>query len=294
MRLSSATELPEQLSESQRSALISLLADDDPVVYQVVRQRIISSGPEAAEWVKPFLLSEDPVLRRRTREIAQLFERQLADNRFLEFCLKQGEDCDLEAGAWLLARTQFPDINVAGYQALLDTFANDLRERVDFSSGAEELLGNVNEYLFSELKFHGNTENYYDPDNSYLNRVLDRRIGNPINLCLIYLLLSRRLRLPITGIGLPGHFICRYQSTSEEVYIDPFNAGKLLTKAACIQYLLQGNFSVRDDYLAPVTPRRMLLRICSNLHQIYARQEAPEEITRLQRYLVALSRQSST
>ncbi len=292
MRLGGATEVPEQLSESQRSALISLLADEDPAVYQVVRQRIISYGAEASEWVRPYLLSEDPALRRRAREIVLLFERQMADNRFLEFCLKQGEDCDLERGAWLLALTQFPDINVAGYQALLDSFAADLRGWVNPAAAAEDLLGGINRYLFSELNFRGNTENYYDPDNSYLNRVLDRRIGNPINLCLVYLLLSRRLRLPITGVGLPGHFICRYQSSSEELFIDPFNAGKLLTKADCVQYLLQGNFSVRDDYLSPVSPRRMLLRICSNLHQIYARQESPEEITRLQRYLVALSRQS--
>ncbi len=292
MRLSAATQIPEQLSEGQRSALISLLADEDPAVYQMVRQRIISYGPKAAEWVRPYLLDPDPMLRCRSKEIVRLFERQEADNNFLEFCLKQGEGCDLERGAWLLAHTRYPDINVAGYQAILDSFAAEIRARVNLSGPADQLLGGINQYLFSEQKFQGNTENYYDPDNSYLNRVLDRRMGNPINLCLVYLLLSRRLKLPITGIGLPGHFICRYQSISEEVYIDPFNAGKLLAKVDCVQYLLQGNFSVRDDYLSPVSPRKLLTRICSNLHQIYARQEAPEEITRMQRYLVALSRQT--
>src|SRR5207248_2561870 len=113
-----------------------------------------------------------------------------------------------------------------------------------------------------QFGFGGNEDNYYDPDNSYLNRVIDRRTGNPINLCLLYLLLARRLRLPIAGIGLPGHFICRYQSSAEEIYIDAFNHGKFLTKADCVQYLLQGNHRLHEDYLAPVTPRRLMLRVC--------------------------------
>ena len=104
------------------------------------------------------------------------------------------------------------------------------------------------------------------------------------------MLLARRLHLPVTGIGLPGHFVCRFQSIARELYIDAFNRGKLLTKADCIQYLLQGNYSVRDDYLAPVSPRRMLLRICANVHQIYLQLEKEEPATRLQRYLVALAR----
>jgi regulator of sirC expression with transglutaminase-like and TPR domain len=165
-----------------------------------------------------------------------------------------------------------------------------LRERIDLSGSAKEVLGGINDYLFGEVGFSGNETNYYDPENSYLNRVIDRRTGNPINLSLVYLLLGRRLKLPIAGIGLPGHFVCRYQSTLSELYIDAFNHGRILAKADCVQYLLQGNYTVRDDYLAPVTPRRMLLRICGNLHQIYLHLESSKEATRLQRYLVALAR----
>jgi regulator of sirC expression with transglutaminase-like and TPR domain len=235
-------------------------------------------------------LSRDPTVRRRAQELVQRLDRQAADNRFLAFCLKHGEELDLEQGAWLLAQTQYPEINVAGYQALLDSFAGDLREPVKEAAGAEEILNAINRYCFHRLGFAGNEESYYDPENSYLNRVLDRRTGNPINLCLVYLLLARRLGLPMTGIGLPGHFVCRFQSSAAEVYIDAFNRGKLLTKADCIQYLLQGNYSVRDDYLSPVSPRRLLLRICGNLHQIYLHLARSEEATRLQRYLVALAR----
>jgi len=282
--------LPEELSESQRTALLKLLADEDPAVYRTVRTKILSCGPPAIEWLRPHTVSADPALRRRTQEIVLHFARQAADNGFLAFCLKHGEDCDLEQGSWLLAQTQYPHINIEAYQALLDTFAGDLRERLDFGADARQILTAMNRYLFRDLGFTGNEEKYYDPENSYLNSVIDRRTGNPINLCLVYILLARRLRLPVTGIGLPGHFICRYQSTATEIYIDAFNRGKFLTKADCVQYLTKGNYSLRDDYLAPVSPRRLLLRICGNLHQIYLHLEQAEDATRLQRYLIALAR----
>jgi regulator of sirC expression with transglutaminase-like and TPR domain len=283
--------LPEELSESRRAALLTLLADDDPAIYHSIRQKIISLGPNATEWLRPHALSRDPTLRRRTQEILLSFDRQTADNQFLGFCLKHGEELDLEQGAWLLAQTQYPDINVAGYRALLDSYAGDLEDLVNISPDEpEHALNAINDYLFGELGFTGNEEDYNDPENSYLNRVLDRRTGNPINLSLVYLTVARRLRLPVAGIGLPGHFVCRYQSSAAEIYIDAFNRGKLLTKADCVRYLLQGNYSVRDDYLAPVSPRRILLRICSNLHQIYLHLNKPEDATRFQRYLVALAR----
>jgi regulator of sirC expression with transglutaminase-like and TPR domain len=282
--------VPAKLSKSEWDALVNLLADEDPGVYEAIRRKIISCGPESVDWLRRYLLSNDPILRRHARDIIGYFDRQAADNQFLSFCLKTGEDFDLEQGAWLLAKTAYPSINVQAYDALLESYAADLREKVDFASGPEHVLETINEFLFTELKFTGNEANYYDPENSYLNRVLDRRTGNPINLSLLYMLLARRLRLPVIGIGLPGHFICRYQSSSDEVYIDPFNRGQLLSKADCVQFLQRGNYSLTEDFLSPVSARRMFMRICSNLHQIYTENGQTEEVTKFQRYLVALAR----
>jgi regulator of sirC expression with transglutaminase-like and TPR domain len=120
--------------------------------------------------------------------------------------------------------------------------------------------------------------------------VVDRRTGNPISLCLVYLFIARRLRLPIVGIGMPGHFLIRFQSSTGEVFIDAFNRGKLLSKADCVKYLLHTSHGFQEGYLAPVSPRRVLLRVCSNLHQIYAQLELAEDTSRLQRYIVALAK----
>jgi regulator of sirC expression with transglutaminase-like and TPR domain len=279
-----------KLSGSEQTALINLLADDDPAVFQAVRRKILSCGPEAVGWLRTHSISSDPILRRHVLEIISYFERKHADNQFLTFCLKHGEEFDLEKGAWLLAKTVYPSINIDAYQALLDFFAAQLRENVQNESDPDRILEAFNRYIFDELGFNGNVTNYYAPENSYLNRVLDRRTGNPITLSLLYLLLARRLRLPVIGIGLPGHFICRYQSSSMEMYIDPFNRGQLLTKADCIKYLQRGNYSLSDDFLTPVSARRIFMRICSNLHQIYTELGQAEEIARLQHYLVALAR----
>ena len=285
------TASSQGLSQSQRVALISLLSDDDPFVFRTVREKILSCGPPAADWLRPHTMSDDPALRRHARQIVLHFDRQAADDQFLAFCLRHGEEFDLEQAVWLLALTQYPLINVEAYQAVLDDYASELRGRLAGATEPQYLLTVINHYLFGDLGFTGNEANYYDPENSYLNRVLDRRTGNPISLCLAYLLLARRLRLPVAGIGLPGHFICRYQSSAGDIYVDVFNRGKLLTKADCVQYLIQGSFSLQEDYLAPLTPRRLLRRSCGNVHQIYQQLGLAEEATRLQRYCVALSRQ---
>lgn len=290
MKSFAPTQIKERLSESQRRALISLLGDEDVAVHQAVRAKLLSFGPQVIDWLRSYTLSNDPLLRRRTQEIIRFFGCQAADERFMSFCASRGEDLPLEEGAWLLAQTQYPEINVAAYEALLDAFASSLRARIDFTADVEQIVGAINGYLFDELEFMPNEANYYDPENSFLNRVIDHRTGNPLSLCTIYLLLARRLKLPITGIGLPGHFVCRYQTSTVEVYIDAFNRGKLLTKADCIKYLLHTHHGLEEGYLAPVTPRRMLLRMCANLHQIYLHNEEAEETARFQRYLVALAK----
>lgn len=270
--------------------MLNLLADEDASIYQAIRAKILSYGFSVTRWLQPCTLSSDPVLRRRAMEIIQHLSRQAADNKFLLYCLNQSEDLDIEEGSLLLAQTQYPDINILAYQALFDSYAADLREQLRNLTSAENIIATINQYLFQQLGYSGNEENYYDPENSYLNRVVDKRTGNPISLCMIYLLLARRLKLPLVGIGMPGHFLCRYQSTTEELFIDAFNKGKLLSKGDCVKYLLHTRDGFKESHLSPVSGRRILLRICSNLHQIYSQLSLSDEMARFQRYIVALAK----
>jgi regulator of sirC expression with transglutaminase-like and TPR domain len=278
------------LEEKHRRALVSLLADDDAKVYRTVRQTILSYGPACAKWLREHTLSSDPVLRRRAHEIIDHFARQEADNQFLAFCLNQGEDFDLEEGVLLLCRTQYPQINLEAYAALLDDYAGELRERLDLNGAVDQIIRIINDYLFRELKFTGDEKNFYDPDNSYFSKVLDRKKGNAVTLSLLYLLLARKLRLPMAGIGLPGHFLCRFQSSRAELYIDPFHGGRLLVKADCIKLVMTLQHRFDDSFLAPFSSRRILQRICVTLQQIYTQQKSTHQAERLQRYLVALAK----
>src|SRR2546421_12171696 len=139
--------LPEKLSDSRRAALLNLLADENRAIYQTVREKILSYGPQAVGWLRPHTLSSDPALRRRAQEIVLHFDRQAADNRFLAFCLKHGQEFDIEQGAWLLAQTQYPEINVEAYQALLDSFAGELASRLELGAEPKQLLATVHKYV---------------------------------------------------------------------------------------------------------------------------------------------------
>jgi len=286
----SQAKTARKLEEKQRQALISLLADEDSKVYRTVRETLLSYGPSCLEWLQEHTLSNDPVLRRRAKEIMEHFARVDADTQFLAFCLNQGEDFDLEHGVLLLSRTQYPMINMDGYSAILDDYSGELRERLDLNGPGDQILRVINDYIFRELKFTGDEQNFYDPQNSYFNCVMDRRVGNPISLSLLYLLLSRRLRLPVVGIGLPGHFLCRYQTSRSELYVDAFHGGRLLANADCVKHVINLRQRFAESCLAPVSARRILLRICAQLHQIYTQQKAPVQLERLQRYLVALAK----
>lgn len=285
-----AMPAPGPLAEKQRQALISLLADEDPAVYRVVRDKLLSYGQAAVPWLRPHALSDDPVLRRRVQALLDHLDRQSADQRFLAFCQRTGEDLDLEEATGLLARTRYPSVNIEAYQALYEVWADEVRQRLKPGAEPEVVLATLNRYLFGELGFRGHPEHALDPDAVYVNRVVDTRAGGPVSLSAIYLFLTRRLRLPVVGIGLPGHFVCRYQSPTKEIYIDPFQQGRFLTKQDCIKYLVQHYHGVHEGYLTAVSRRRVLLRMCANLHQIYTHLEQADLAAQLHRYVLALTR----
>jgi len=210
------------------------------------------------------------------------------DDPFLAYCLAPKPDWDLEEGALLLAQTEYPDFNLASYVAILDRYAADLRVRLDSIAPPHRALEVINQYLFDEQGFRGNADDYYDPDNNYLNRVLDRRTGNPISLCIVYLLVGRRLSFPLSGVGMPGHFVCRWRNGDEEIYIDAFNRGAALTRADCLEYLARGNYDPKPEHLEPLPAEKILLRLCTNLHHIYRQRNQPEQVERTGSYLAVL------
>ncbi len=276
---------PPPLSPGQRDALLRLLDDDDPGVAGVAKQRLIAEGQSLVPWIRPHTLSDNPILRRRAREIILHFEARDADERMRAFCRRAGEDLDLEEGAMRLAQTRYPDLNAEAYRALLDDWATRVAEELpEDRQRADEVLAALHLVLFRQLGFKGNETDYYDPGNSYLNRVIDRRIGNPISLCAIVLLIGRRLALPLAGIGLPAHFLCRYQTATRQVYLDAFHGGRILSRTDCIAFVNKLGRPFEESFLQPVSPRRMLQRMCVNLEHAYENLEQLPDLLRIRAY----------
>lgn len=270
--------------------MLILLGDEDPQVHRLIRARLVAAGEPAFTFLERHRLHDDPAIRRRVREL--LHERLAARNdaEFLQFILSQGEHFDLEEGLWRFVLTSHPEINVAAYQAQLDEWAARVGGMLPAGFGPGVALDAMNEVLFEQLRFRGNEEHFFDPANSYLNRVMDRRLGIPITLSAVYLLVARRVRIPVTGIGMPSHFLCRYQTPMAEVYIDPFHGGQLLTRLDCRKRLLESAVGFDESHLAPLSSRRTLQRMIANVHLIHKERRNRPESDRLQRYLVALSR----
>ena len=193
--------------------------------------------------------------------------------RFAELMASDDGQIALDRAALLVAQSEYPWLEEAPYLRRLDEMAAELRLRLSPEESPARRIAELNTYLFGEQAFHGNATDYYDPRNSYLNDVLDRRTGIPITLSLVYLELARRVGLRIEGVGMPGHFIVRCPA-ADDLLIDPFNQGAVLSLADCAERLREmygGSLRFSVDLLQTSGPREMVTRILGNLKGAYLR-----------------------
>jgi regulator of sirC expression with transglutaminase-like and TPR domain len=179
---------------------------------------------------------------------------------------------DLVEAAVLIARTAFPDLIGCHCTQRLDQWAERLRKALGASSSAGEILSNLNRIMFEEEGFQGDLHNYYDPQNSFLNRVLERKLGIPITLALVYSEVGRRAGFPVHGIALPGHFIVGLFHASGTLYIDPFNRGEVLTEGECRERVegRYGSAAASDTgWKIPASKKAILKRMLRNLKANY-------------------------
>jgi len=173
----------------------------------------------------------------------------------------------------LLAREcAYPDLRPSDYLARLEDMAADAQPRLQGCANSEARGAALAEFLFETAGFRGNRSDYTDPRNSYLNQVLERRLGLPITLSVVFLHLAERLGVPAKGVGMPGHFIVSVESEAGPVYLDPFNAGRRLSTSECVE-LVQGSLGpavVFDPlWLGPTPPREIVARMLNNLRGFY-------------------------
>jgi regulator of sirC expression with transglutaminase-like and TPR domain len=191
-------------------------------------------------------------------------------------------EVDLAQAALLVAAEEYPGLDVRAYLVRLDEMGCALRQRLEDEPRPERAVMALNRYLFQEQGFRGNTERYYDPRNSYLNEVLDRRTGIPITLSTVYIEVARRGGLDVEGVGLPGHFIVRIRNPGRPLLVDPFHGGTMLTARDCqerLDRIFGGRVKMEPKMLQPCPRRDMLERMLRNLKAVYIRdQDVPRAL----------------
>jgi regulator of sirC expression with transglutaminase-like and TPR domain len=188
----------------------------------------------------------------------------------------EDESVDILRAALTLSRIHEPALDMERYVHRVDELAARVAVKIDDPDDPVQIIAAMNDVLFREEMFRGNTVDYYSPRNSFLHDVLDRRLGIPITLALVYMEVARRVGFQLFGVGMPGHFLLKhYDVDGHSILIDAFERGSIVTEDDCRQKLdsiYSGQVALQPEFLLPVTRRQMLTRILNNLRSIYLSQ----------------------
>ena len=196
---------------------------------------------------------------------------------FSEELLRVAHDpnTDLAEAALVLAKFEYPNLDAAPYLTQLDVMGKKVMEKLALANSPSTPVSRIkilNEFLFTDQKFRGSVTGYDDPRNSFLNDVMDRRIGIPITLAVIYIEVARRTGIEIEGINFPGRFLMRHRHGPEEFILDPFERGAILSESDCEELLrshTSGTVHLDRSLLAPATRPQVLIRMLTNLKRVY-------------------------
>ncbi len=198
-------------------------------------------------------------------------ERGSLISQFVEVTDRPDHEIDVARAAMLLAAAEYPQLNVERELFAFQRLAGAVSSKLLDDDDPLYCVNVISEHLFDDMGFRGDADNYYDPRNSYLNQVVERRAGIPITLAVVYMEVGRRLKVPLLGIGMPGHFLVRHREI-ENLYIDAFGGGILLSEDECREMLrdrVHGDLQWTPDLLRPVSNREIIARMIRNLKAIY-------------------------
>ena len=252
------------MKSSELKALVSLLEDEDEEITEHVEQKILSLGSPVIpfleqEWEKNF----NPLLQKRIEDIIHHLQFEQLQTRLEEW--KTSESDNLLKGMWIISNYHYPDIS---YETLTKEFEQLYIEAwTEFKNDLNpfDQIKVLNGVMYNKLKFRANTKNFHSPSNSMINNVLETRRGNPITLCVIYMLVAQRLKLPVYGVNLPNLFILTYKTDSMQFYINAFNKGLIFSKEDIDHYINNLNLVPQDIFYQPCDNISIIQRAFRNL-----------------------------
>lgn len=253
------------MKENELKALVSLLDDEDNKIISHIEGKIISLGEEIIPFLEAHWESTlNPLVQSRIEDLIHILQFDLLKNRLSEWC--EAEENDLLEGMWLIATYQYPDLELQKLRQDLEQIYYEawLEFKTDIHPYDQVKL--LNSVLFSKLKFGANTKNFHSPGNSMINVVLDSKKGNPISLCVLYLLVAQKLKMPVYGVNLPNLFILTYKSENyPQFYINAFNRGLIFSKEDIDNYVSELRINKQDSFYQPCSNKDVIVRSLRNL-----------------------------
>ncbi len=253
------------MKETELKALVSLLDDDDGQIVSHVEEKILSLGTT----IIPFLEEEwesnfNPTVQRRIEEIIHTLQYALLKERIAEWY--ESEEKDLLTGMWLVATYQYPDIELIKLKQDLEQIYYETWLEFKQDLYPFDQIKVINGVLFNKLKFGANTKNFHSPGNSMINVVLETKRGNPITLCIIYMLVAQKLKLPVHGVNLPNLFVLTYKdNVHTQFYINVFNKGLIFSRQDIENYINELHLSHQPSFFEPCPNLEIIRRVFRNL-----------------------------
>jgi regulator of sirC expression with transglutaminase-like and TPR domain len=270
-------------------SLVYLLDDPDPTVQQSIKHRLTELGDRAVPLLDEQRNLVDNEHEVRINDIIKELTAGHIEEDFLDI-IEGGMRTlkELEKAVLLFSRFENPTLRVKTYHHKLDSMAEAVKDKIRFEADDVQQMHILLHYVFDELAFSGGTEDFYLHDNAYLDRVIDRRRGLPISLAFIILFLGRRLNLPFYGVNIPIHFLLKFKSSKEEIFIDPFDQGKTVTHSQCYYFLEQNGIEPESEHFSDADEAAMLARFIRNLIRSYQHSDNNSKAYELEQLLQIL------
>lgn len=253
------------MKESEIKALVTLLDDDDIEVAQHVEKQLRNIGGPVIPLLEQLWQENEwnPLLQKKIEDLIHELQYNILIERLLDW--KKGGYEDLLEGMWIIATYQYPDLTLDKLQQSINDIYFDawLDFRDDLHPHDQVRI--LNQVFFEKYKFSSNTKNFHSPANSMLNQVFEQKKGNPISLCVIYMLIAKRLHMPVSGVNLPSLFVLTYKSPQIQFYINVFNRGLIFTKVDISNYIKQMHLSSQESFYQPCTNLDIICRVLRNL-----------------------------
>ena len=279
------------MKQSEIKALISLLDDEDYEVLSHVETKIRSMG----DTVIPYLedrweeSSLSPLMQKKLEDLIHDLQYNAFFDRLLNW--RNNNPDDLLEGMWAIATYQYPELSLEKLRQDVEQIYYEVWLEMRENMHPMDQIKTLNSVIFGKLKFGANTKHFHSASNSMLNIVIDLKKGNPISLCVIYLLVAQKLNLPIWGVNLPNLFILTYKSGNMQFYINVFNRGLVFSRVDIDNYIAQYNFPQNEIFYQPCNNLDIIRRVLRNLTLAFEKVGDDDKVKEIEKALQEMMRE---